>query len=132
MRFIVISLLFLSFVTLGCDIDGYHSLGYFPSRLSAEQEVLKLILSKYDEIDKGYYKVAYQFPEAGKELKYAIWYGKDVHELGIENDIYSGMICTWKNVDESVLKVLVSEKKGIQKARISKSLIHPDWGNCPY
>lgn len=126
----VILLLLLS--VPGCDIDDYHYIGLFTNRLAAEQKALEELLDEYDDLDKGYYKILYQFPENNADLKYAVWYDKNLQQLGIENDIYSGMCCAWKGVDQSLLKALVAEKKGIQKARLSKLQIHPDWSICPY
>ncbi|MPR33627.1 hypothetical protein [Salmonirosea aquatica] len=126
------SLLLLVLFTSGCDLGGYHSMGQFPDRLTAEQKMLEHLLSEYDELGSGDYKLIYQFPEKQKELKYAIWYDKELGRLGVENDIYSGPCCVWVNVDQAVLRDLVAEKKGILNADSLSERIHPDLGPCRY
>jgi hypothetical protein len=126
------SLLLLALFTSGCDLGGYHSMGRFPDRLTAEQKMLEHLLSEYDDLGSGDYKLMYYFPEKERELRYAIWYDKELGRLGLESDVYSGPCCVWVKVDQAVIRDLVAEKKGFLKADSLSVRIYPDLGPCRY
>lgn len=107
-------------------------MGEFPDRLTAEQKMLEHLLSQYNYLYSGDYKLLYHFPEKGRKLRYAIWYDKKLGRLGVENDVYSGPCCVWVNVDRAVLRRLVAEKKGILNADSLGDRIYPDLGPCRY
>jgi hypothetical protein len=114
----------LVIISISCNIDGYHDIGTFSDRITAENKALEYLFVKYNRLpDNGYYKVSYSYLKNGINQDNSIWYDRKRKYLAVENDILSGYCCAWKGVNKYILNQIVLAKKGVF---LADSLAIPD------
>ena len=126
------------FLVTACEMNlfesEYKNLGKFDSKQEAENTALERFENQYKSLpEAGFYKVMYSFPDSvdtqngriASVSRRALWYDKSSQHLGVEVDVYSGMVCQWEKVDQNALQQMVSVKRGI--AGID-SLAQLKWG----
>ncbi len=123
--FNICSLILLTLWLLGCDLFGYHIIGYFLTRDMAQQEAIKHLLSQYYLIVllSNEYKIYYEYEEDGKLHTESIWYLEGQDQLALQEDVHSGVGKRWAGVDHTRLKKLKALTK--QCISMDKALGEP-------
>ncbi len=108
---------------MACNSDPfglgtYKDLGTFDTKLEAQNRAVNFILSKYSSLPENeHYKVLYSFRDAkpGDYSRNALWYHKQLQQVGLEVDIHSGMICQWTEVNKRVLEQAIQSTNSLTK-----------------